>query len=191
LPLPNINCGDRMRVARQHARTSLRAATAADHARVDDCFARYDLSDRGGYAAFLRAQAAALLPVEVVLDDVAVVPDWPSRRRAHLIRADLTALGSALPALITAPTLVGEAEQLGALYVIEGSRLGGAMLVRSVPADLPRRFLGAHDSRLWRDLLDILDTRLDTPDRLARAEAAAKHVFAMFEEAASQMECAA
>jgi heme oxygenase (biliverdin-IX-beta and delta-forming) len=180
-----------MRVARHHARTSLRAATAADHERVDASFARYDLADRSGYAAFLRAQAAALLPVEAALEDASVVPDWPVRRRGHLIRADLTALRSVVPPLLSPPTLAGEAEQLGALYVIEGSRLGGAMLVRSVPSDFPHSFLGAHDSRLWRDLLDILDARLNTPESLARAATAARHVFALFEEASAQLECAA
>lgn len=180
-----------MSVTRQHARAALRAATAADHERVDAAFARFNLSDRESYTAFLRAQAAAMLPVEAALDLAVPAADWPARRRGHLLCADLAALASSPPPLLASPVLAGAAEQLGALYVIEGSRLGGAMLVRSVPAEFPRSFLGANDSRLWRDLLDLLDAQLDTPDRLARAEAAAKRVFAMFEAASAPLECTA
>ncbi|SOB87225.1 heme oxygenase [Sphingomonas guangdongensis] len=176
---------------RQHARAALRAATADDHERVDAAFARFDLTDRRGYAAFLSAQAAAMLPIEAALDAAPVTPDWPLRRRAHLLRADLAALQTSVPPPLDPPPFAGEPALLGALYVIEGSRLGGAMLVRSVSPDLPRSFLAAHDSRLWRDLLDLLDRRLADEEQLAVAAAAARSVFALFERASARMECSA
>ena len=72
-----------------------------------------------------------------------VITDWPDRRRSSLLRDDLETLGAALPTLVVPPSFAGPDDILGGLYVLEGSRLGGAMLSRSVGLGLPHRFLGA------------------------------------------------
>ncbi len=79
------------------ARQALRSATAVHHERVDRAYGRFDLSDKRQYRRFLEAHAAGLLPAERAIDlsDVhAILPDWPERRRGHLLRADLSALGA-------------------------------------------------------------------------------------------------
>ncbi|MBX3594589.1 biliverdin-producing heme oxygenase [Sphingomonas sp.] len=169
------------------ARQILRAATAPDHARVDTAFSGFELGVRGSYTAFLRAQAAALLPVEAAIDACPDLPvtDWPERQRGDALRADLAELGAALPAPLSAPELIGAAQVLGALYVLEGARLGGKLLVRSVPDTLPRRFLGARqDAEKWRGLIQILDRALVTERQRATATDTARRIFAMFEESA-------
>lgn len=176
---------------KQHltARAELRAATAQAHDRVDRLFSQVRLDDREGYGVFLRAQAAAHIPVEraLTLGGVAdIVPDWETRQRGDLIRADLAALGLALPEPAGSVAFADEAAMLGGLYVLEGSRLGGTMLKRMVPNDFPTRFLGGGDSAAWRALLQMLDVRLDTALKRSVAVTAACDVFTLFETSGQQ-----
>lgn len=170
------------------ARDALRTATADDHARVDRLFGRLRLDRRDEYVGFLRAQAMAYLPAEAAVEraaPTALLPDWPERRRAALLRDDLDRLGVTRPAEGRAPSLASPAAVLGAVYVLEGSRLGGRLLARSVPAHFPRRFLTAGEPRLWRALVAALDENLADPADRAKAVAAAREVFALFELGAS------
>ena len=170
------------------ARAALRAATADDHERVDRLFSGFDLSRRDDYRRFLMAQAAAHLPVEAALDAGCVgdlMPDWPQRRRAPLLHADLTELGADMPDPVEAPPLGSAQALLGALYVIEGSRLGGAVLKRALPEGAPRRFLDAEQAPdAWRKLLAKLDESLYEPALVAGASHTARQIFRRFETAA-------
>lgn len=165
-------------------RQALRAATGGSHTRVDAAFSGFDLGDRQGYGRFLSAQAAAHIAVETALEQsgiASVLADWPGRRRADLLRSDLAALGLSVPPLDDLPGFDGTPAMLGAVYVLEGSRLGGALLRRSVPADLPVTFLGASDPAAWRRLLALLDEQVETDDDVERATNAALRVFTLFE----------
>jgi heme oxygenase len=177
-------------MARQfNVRQALRTATGGSHERVDAAFSGFDLADRRSYGRFLTAQAAAHIAVEAALerDGVAtVLLDWPARRRADLLREDLAALGLPVPPAVAQPAFEGAAAMLGAVYVLEGSRLGGALLRRSVPDDLPRAFLGAGDPAAWRRLLEILDERIREDEDVARATNAALRVFSLFEQSGKQ-----
>jgi heme oxygenase len=166
------------------ARAALRAATAAYHDRVDAVFSRADLADPDGYGRFLQAQAGAYLPVEAALDRAgaaAVVPDWPARRRAHALRADLAALGLAPPEDTADVAFDDPAAVLGGIYVLEGSRLGGALLARAVPAHFPKAFLAPGDSAAWRRLLHIIEHTLISADVHTSAVESASRVFMLFE----------
>ena len=173
----------------QTARLALRHATSDWHRRVDDAFSTADLANREDYGSFLLAQAAAVLPVEQMLDKGAIaaaLTDWPQRRRAAALEVDLRALGLELPALEVSQDFHSVEAMLGAVYVLEGSRLGGALLKRSVPADLPTAFLSSCDSAAWRNLLLILDERLCDAEKLSEATRAACDVFALFERSGRQ-----
>lgn len=167
------------------ARAALRAATAEDHERVDRLFSGFDLSNLDGYRLFLTAQAAAHVPVEAALDAAgveALMPDWPARKRSHLLEGDLAELGAALPAPVEAPHLPDAAAMMGALYVLEGSRLGGAVLKRSLPPQAPMRFLAAEQAPgAWRKLLAKLDESLYQPALVEAASQTARLVFRRFE----------
>lgn len=171
------------------ARSVLRAATASAHERVDRAFGAFDLRDRDGYRRFLVAQAGPLLTAEAAVDAfdlLALLPDWPERRRAPLIRADLADFGAATPS--PEPfDLRSDAAALGVIYVLEGSRLGGAMLARNVPMDLPARFIRcAPAPKRWRGLIELLDQHLVTPDQHEVAADAARAVFDLFWRSARQ-----
>ena len=167
------------------ARAALRAATAEEHERVDRLFSQLDLARAEDYRRFLLAQASAFLPIEAKLDEMGaaeLVEDWPLRRRGDALRVDLADLGEALPAPLAAPEFGDPSAMLGAIYVLEGSRLGGALLKRSIPAGLPRRFLDAPQMPgSWRKLLELLDAFLYRSDRIDSAVESARHAFQLFE----------
>ncbi|MDT9599774.1 biliverdin-producing heme oxygenase [Sphingosinicella rhizophila] len=168
-------------------RAALRGGTARHHERVDALFGGFDLRDPGEYGRFLIAQAEAFLPIEAAIDahDIAhLVADWPSRRRGDRLRQDLRELGLPLAMPMAEMTFTDDASALGALYVIEGSRLGGALLKRNLPADLPQNFLGTKGRPgSWPKLLEILDEYLYGTVRIGLALQAARAAFACFEAA--------
>jgi len=166
------------------ARHALRSATSVHHQRVDAVFSVAILDDRRSYGAFLLAQAAAHLPVEEALERDGIndiIADWADRRRGDRLAADLLDLGIAQPARVALPAFDGKEALLGALYVLEGSRLGGTILKRSVPPDFPARFLGGVNSAAWQSLIVALDGHLDTDAKRASAINAAHRVFELFE----------
>lgn len=115
-------------------RTALRERTQAAHQRLDGLFSGLDLREARHYGLFLAAQAAALEPVERALDAAraeTVIPDWHERKRTAAIRGDLDALALAPAEEAGRADWIGDrASILGAAYVLEGSRLGGKMLLK-------------------------------------------------------------
>jgi heme oxygenase (biliverdin-IX-beta and delta-forming) len=118
--------------------------------------------------------------------------ELPARSRAELIVEDLLALGAAretidtLPRCDDIPLLSGEADRLGALYVVEGSTLGGAFIAKALERSAAdaRRFFRGHrgdQGRLWRNLVKALDQLDDIPAEADDAERAALSTFAAFE----------
>lgn len=165
--------------------TALKAATRAAHDRVDSAFAGFDLSDEAQYRRFLELHAAAFLPAEQALDEAGaagLIEGWDDNSRSAALLGDLAELGVTVPALLDPPPYEGEAAILGGAYVLEGSRLGGAVLRRSVGPGLPRRFLDSlHPPGRWRAFVAQLNAALYEPQSLARATQAALGTFALFE----------
>jgi heme oxygenase len=169
---------------------ALRSGTAEAHERVDAAFATFDLTDRSSYARFLSAHAEVVWPLEAALAGERVTTDWETRKRGGLLREDLAHLRSlttAKAANLTELSLSSVPEIAGALYVLEGSRLGGKFLARRLPMGFPRAYLDSDQpSAEWRKLLDSLDTILYDPTNLQSALAAAHRVFSAFERAATR-----
>ena len=145
--MPKVETGDRgASGSKQGASISitetahavLRRETALWHKAVEDAFAGLDLARRADLALFLQAQAQAVFAIERELDLGGIdrlLPDWPTRRRSDAMKADLQQLGLAPPPLSSLSGRFADlGHQLGALYVLEGSRLGGRLLARHVAA---------------------------------------------------------
>ncbi len=167
-------------------RSALRAQTSDCHAEVDTIFGRFDLSDQPQYSSFLSAHARIVPVVEMALERAGIIkllPDWPERRRRELLMADLADLGVNPPPLLEGLTPNNEAELWGAAYVLEGSKLGGSMLAKSVPTGLPSRYLTPNGPRgsikIFMDRLD--EAGIADPET---AISAARDVFALFRRAA-------
>ncbi|MCW8087771.1 biliverdin-producing heme oxygenase [Sabulicella glaciei] len=172
-----------MTVAEAGSREFLRQATRAAHDAVDEAFGAYAMAGRDGYTRFLRAQASVLPAMEHDLDPSALLPPW--RGRGPLLEADLAALGEAMPPPAPLALPPGEAARLGAIYVLEGSRLGGAMLARQVPAEWPGAFLRTPaPPGLWRAVIALLEAEDAGPAWREAAAAGALAAFAAFLKAA-------
>ena len=192
IPTPHlVDCNLSTR-PKSSLRSILRSATAAEHARLDTRLGALDLCTVMGYRRFLEINAAALLPLERWLDCAgvrAVLPDWNDRARTDAVLTDLFRLGGR-PSPLAAPDLSGRAAMFGALYVLEGSRLGAAHLLRTVQAcsdplvSGTTAFLGhGTDRQFWPHYVAALEAHAE---ELAGAELirAARTAFDLFAHAA-------
>jgi len=105
-------------------RDGLRLDTAEAHERVDALFGGADFATLRGYRAFLLAQAVAWETLRPILEG-------GSLARADALRQDLDALAIPHPSPL-AGTSLPPALSLGHRYVLEGSRLGSAVLLRDL-----------------------------------------------------------
>lgn len=161
----------------------MRARTGPAHEAVDAAYGAYRLDDRESYAAFLIAHAHALPAVEAWLSDRLIRFPWRARRDA--LAADLAALGRDMPEPLPFACADDEAARWGALYVTEGSRLGGVMLARQVGEGYPRAYLeSGFGPGEWRDFRHALDAAAGGDAWIDRAVAAAERVFALYKQAA-------
>jgi len=178
----------------------LRSATEREHASVESHLPLMapDLS-RATYAQVLAcfypliaaweawSEAHAPLPLRALVAD---------RRRAPLLERDLRTLGAELPAVHDFPAAriphidSEEAAFLGAMYVIEGSTLGGQHIARHVEpllgfaADAGTAYFrgyGAETGARWREFQTTLR---DVPEEKSPVLIeAAKNMFDIFEAA--------
>lgn len=177
---------------RPSLRKILKEATAADHRRLDAGLGALPLSTADGYRRFLEINATALLPLEPALADAGVrhlLPDWDHRTRTDAIMADLAALGGG-PRHLNVDALPDRAAMLGTLYVLEGSRLGAAHLLKSLThSNDPlvsgnTRYLGHGAGRhFWTSFLAVLESHAETVDAEDVA-LFARHTFNLFAESA-------
>jgi len=170
-------------------RDVLKAATAEAHDRLDAHFATYDLAQRDDYERFLAAHAAAFLPAEQALTDAgaaSLVEEWDEHRRTDALLADLEGMDLSVPTPIATPIYGSEAAVIGGLYVLEGSRLGGAVLRRQV-GEFPHAFLDAvHAPGRWPTFIALATRKLYDPRALEEASAYAIATFGLFEMGARE-----
>jgi heme oxygenase len=171
----------------------LRLETAHDHQEVEDGM---DLmSDDIDTFAYLRC-LRRLYGIVAAWEDQALVaaPGWlvecvSLRQRRHLLDLDLEALGT-VPTTerATLPSLDDPYLLLGAMYVMEGSTLGGQVIARHVQKRLGFEagkggafFFGhgAQTGRMWKDFCYVLETSVPG-NRGDSVVVGAKAMFACF-----------
>lgn len=169
--------------------TTLKTACAALHAEVDALFSRFDLGESQDYGRFLQAHAAVVLPLERALDHAGMsrqLPDWPGRRRAAALVHDLSLLQVDLPVPTLVHPLGSPAWLWGAAYVLEGSKLGGAVLARRVPSGIAAHYLRAQASApSWPLFLSVLEEALSAGDQ-TELVLSAQATFTLFKNAAQR-----
>lgn len=119
------------------------------------------------------------------------MPDWQDRIRTPSLADDLVAVGGRpLPAARSA-TPIEPAAAFGMMYVLEGSRLGGAVLARRVQdnpdpccRNATRYLRHGAGLRLWPLFIVSLDTAESVHERLDIAVASAINTFDLFMAAA-------
>jgi len=159
---------------------------------LDHRLSQVDFNNRQAYAEMLSRMSAPLSAFEIGLS-AGIAPvlftSWASRLRGHALRKDLIALEAPFRARAVAP-IEDEAEALGALYVLEGSRLGGQVLARMASAsadpvvrNATRYFRHGERQGLWRTFLDRLESSRAVRDNPERAKRGAVNAFEAFEAA--------
>ena len=178
------------------ALTALRSRTQEVHKKLEtrvslDWFG----ASRGNYIETLRTflgvwepfdlrllEAAEMIPSELTLNE---------RLRSHLIKDDLLKLGLSsseideIPRVGSLVPLKSRAEALGALYVTEGSTLGGQMISKKIAeigvlADSGASFFTGHGAdtvTYWRKYCCELETLLSTEEEIEEAVAEATRTF--------------
>lgn len=115
---------------------SLREATRDAHAALDARIGAADpFIDRMRYGRYLSVQAQFFAHVDGLYGDPSLkrlIPDLATRSRLAAVERDCADLG--MPAPAAEPVDATGAAALGWLYVAEGSRLGGAHLLREAAA---------------------------------------------------------
>ncbi len=177
----------------------LREHTAALHREVEDAV---DLPaavrDRADYLRLLQRLLDLHLPLEQRLDDdawsarwVALDVDLEAHRRAPLLQDDLRGLGLApVAGRAPVPPVTSFAGALGAWYVLEGSAVGGRVLLpalRAAAGDVPATFLaGAGRTATWPAARAAL-RRAGTAMGPADAQAAVRSAQAVFRAFAAHL----
>jgi len=175
------------RSAEDH-RFALKRATDEAHARVEGIVQAAEMfGSIEGYRRYLAGSYAARARLEHRLDASGAErlwPEWPRRRIAHLIAADIDDLGGvALVSSGMSSLPLSEAELLGVLYVLEGSSLGARVLVNmagglglSSTYGARHLFEQAGDKTAWRSFVALMNTTAEPPS--IEAALAAFDVFA-------------
>ena len=164
-------------------RAALRTSTAAEHRAIDALLSHLDLADAADYRHFLRIQLAALTHLSTACGpgdrgDLESLIDC--------LRADLGETGAALLPADDAEAARTPFDEAGVAYVVRGSRLGAAVLVKRVAPGLSIRYLSHRPCVSWPTFLaqlaalDALAEPADIEDSIAAARAA----FAVFGRAA-------
>jgi heme oxygenase len=169
-----------------HAIVKIR--TAAAHRMVDATYSRFDLADRDSYINFLQAHARIVPPIEAVLGHRSNLPQW--RPRAALLSRDLDAFCVRPSKPLAVIKSLGLAQKFGLLYVLEGSRLGGRLLLQRVGLGYSSHYLSAkHTSGEWRAFTVALDdrARAENEEWLEGVVAGANHGFELYELSATEL----
>lgn len=186
-------------------RARLRAATTAAHERMH-AHAGFAAAVTGSigvtdYRLLLARVYGFHRPFEVAAREAAaslglVDLDIEGRARSSALLADLETLGldsstiARLPLWVPSRSFASRGALLGALYVLEGSTLGGAQIARALQGvigggagDGRRFFLGRGDQQnsMWRDFLAQLESLSEAPRESAEAIEAAVVTFDDFE----------
>ncbi|WMO15725.1 biliverdin-producing heme oxygenase [Pseudoalteromonas piscicida] len=151
----------------------LKASTADLHDSIDSSIMAKDpFASIERYLQFLTLQYLFLNDVAALYEHRELsmhIDDLKSRRRLGLLEQDFADLRHTLPVPSLSPfitTSTDFATALGALYVVEGSKVGAAMLGRQVQERLPvtgeygARYLagpGAGRGSAWRHLIQFID----------------------------------
>lgn len=184
-------------IARQSTTALLREATRTPHAQLEKAMVERlrQTVTPAAYTSLLRMFYGFYKPVEDLIDlhvDKHYLPDHEGRRKSSAILSDLRILGeedvgglcSQLPIISNSYTA------FGAMYVLEGSTLGGriicAMLKKNLNAELPAfsffEGYGENTGVMWAAFKSKLDNYTTDAGRKAEIIDAATTTFVNFKK---------
>ena len=156
----------------------LRAATRNDHALIDRMLLRFDLNRSADYIDFLNVHFAALLALQA---DWRPQDDADFTQMLNCLQVDLRRLGVQTATQPHSPRVpTSPANGVGIAYVVRGSRLGAAVLRRSITAEHPTSYLDFVPALSWSLFLVDLEVIVGQPNGSNEVTAAAQGAFNVF-----------
>lgn len=128
--------------------------------------------------------------------DISSLPDYGRRRKTSSIAGDIATLGGQAPDFVSAdqlPEIRDHAEALAALYVIEGSALGGKIISRMISQNLEGKAdnalsfyngYGEQTMDMWNSFKEAMNQQIVSEDQQERAIATATQTFLKFRQLA-------
>jgi heme oxygenase len=178
----------------------LRESTAAQHRELEawvDPARRF--VTRESYVGYLREIYALFVKFETALASLpwaTIDFDFEARRKAPMIARDLEFFGQTIPETsgeeVTFDSL---SSGFGCMYVLEGSTLGGQMILaqlekRGIGADTGGAFLACYGDRtqaMWKAYKETATAYCADEARQAEAESAARETFAIYRRSVSSL----
>ncbi len=134
------------------------------------------IQSTGDYAAILKMFYGYFHPIEKAIEQqlhTGLLPDLAERRKSSSLLEDLRRLGQAtenLPLCADLPPITDPAEAFGALYVLEGSTLGGKQIAKmlakngAVPEGTTQFFsgYGEQTGSRWKSFLEAFNRQTDS-----------------------------
>lgn len=119
-----------------------------------------------------------------------ILPDFKERRKSERLKEDLDAIGYKAPAAtgpVAIPQLDTPCKALGALYVMEGSVMGGPVIIRILEEKCGIRTgisffsgYGADTPSMWQSFRHYMNIQATTADTRQEIIAAANETFKNF-----------
>lgn len=171
----------------------IKEATKAPHQQLEGVVVRKlkAITNDKDYAEFLKFFYAYFNTVERAINPyitASVLPDYKERRNSAYIKRDIEALGESTDQLpeADAPSITTVQEALGALYVLEGSIMGGSIIVKMLEKLGITKGLsffsgyGEETPQKWHVFINVLNTHATTSEEEGLAIKAANDTFALF-----------
>jgi heme oxygenase len=148
----------------------LRSQTGPSHAGLEQNGYSIALMSPGvtpeDYKVYLQKMYGVIAPFERDIQPklAHIVGDIADRQKYHLIAEDLEAMGVDVASVPEYKfDITGDAEALGAMYVLEGSTMGGMVINKHVSTalNIQSKYFAAYGSdtaKMWRAFIEVLTT---------------------------------
>ncbi len=170
-----------------HTLDVLRSYTRPLHAQLEASFnLQQAIGTRSAYRTLLEHYVGLYRPFDRIVDSQPQTArdliGWPGSRRTSLLELDLERLGvheeerATLPESCGLPAIDDLDALLGAMYVIEGSALGGQIICRQIQSNLQlderhgAAFFfgdGPGTGATWKRFTNVLETHVSDPEKAA------------------------
>jgi len=171
----------------------IKEATKAPHQQLEVVVVKKlkSIRSKADYADLLKYFYAYFCKVEQAVAPyitTEVLSDYTERRNSSYIKSDIEALGESVETLphAVAPGIVNTISALGALYVLEGSIMGGRIIVQMLEKGGITEGIsffsgyGEATGLMWQRFVEVLNCYAPTEDDEAQAIAAANATFKQF-----------
>ncbi len=149
------------------------------------------IRNNGDYADLLKHFYAYFSHIEKTIKPYiteSILPDYAQRRNSEYIKADILELGSDISGLpyTTVPKIENTVQALGALYVLEGSIMGGSIIVKMLEKGGVNQGVsffsgyGEATGMMWGNFIAVLNAHAKTEQEEEQAINAANETFKHF-----------